>query len=267
MKKLQLLWMAVAVVCAAASAADVQFDFNGDLSASVGPGTLEYFNGATTSGAVGFGTASGFGLPALAGGDATVMSFPAFRQDQGLTLDTGCGPNGGSEDINQYTMIWDMLIASFDSDYSSLYNTSGTNNNDGDFFIRRDHGIGISSVYDGVVNAGEWYRIAVTLDLPTSTMSKYIDGALVGTQTLSAGVGGRWSLWPTGTLPTFLLTDEDGETNAGFINSFYFADRVLSGAEISALGGADVDGVVPEPATALLLVVGASVISRLKRRQ
>ena len=266
MKSAGFMWLVVAAVCAIANATDVQFDFGGDLGASVGPGTLGYFNGATTSGAVSFGTASSFGLSALPGGDATVMSFAAFQPDQGLALDTGCGPNGSTGDINQYTMIWDLLIPSFNNEYASLYNTSGSNGNDGDFFIRQDKGIGISGQYDGIVNAGQWYRIAISMDLELSTMSKYIDGVLVGTQTLSSGAGGRWSLWPTGTYPTFLLADEDGETNAGYINSFYFADRALTGSEIAAFGGADTNGVVPEPATGLLLLVGASLISARKRR-
>ncbi len=266
MKSIGFMGLAVVSVCAMAIATDVQFDFGGDLGASVGPGTLGYFNGATTSGAVSFGTASGFGLSALPGGDATVMSFSAFAPDQGLTLDTGCGPNGGGGDINQYTMIWDLLIPSFVSSYSSLYNTSSTNSNDGDFFIRQDNGIGISSQYHGTINANTWYRIGISVDLTTSTMSKYIDGALVNIQTLSSGVGGRWSVWPTGTSPNLILADEDGETNAGYINSFYFADRALTDSEIAAFGGPDSNGVVPEPATGLLLLTGASLISARRRR-
>jgi 5'-nucleotidase/UDP-sugar diphosphatase len=266
MKNAGFVWLAVASVCAMAGATEVQFDFGGDLGASVGPGTLGYFNGATTSSAVSFGTAGSFGLPSLPGGDATVMSFAAFQPDQGLALDTGCGPNGSSGDINQYTMIWDLLTPKFVSSYSSLYNTSATNTNDGDFFIQEGQGIGISGEYAGIVNAGQWYRIAISVDLELSSMSKYIDGTLVGTQTLSSGAGGRWSLWPTGTYPTFLLTDEDGETNAGYINSFYFADRALTGSEIVAFGGADINGVVPEPATILLLLAGASLISARRRR-
>ncbi len=260
--------MFVVAVCGRVSASEIQFDFNGDLSASVGSGTLEYFNGTTTSSAVSFGTAGDFGLPALPGGDATVMSFAAFQPNQGLALDTGCGPNGSSGDINQYTMIWDLLIPDFVSSYSSLYNTSASNSNDGDFFIRKDMGIGISGEYSGIFNANQWHRIAVTVDLELEdpTMSKYIDGLFVGSQVLSSGTGGRWSLWPTGTHPTFLLTDEDGETNAGFINSFYFTDRVLTGSEISAFGGPDADGAIPEPATCILLLAGASLISAVKQR-
>jgi len=39
-----------------------QFDFSGDLNATYGAGTLEYYNGATTSSVVSFGTASSFSL-------------------------------------------------------------------------------------------------------------------------------------------------------------------------------------------------------------
>ncbi|NLH16593.1 MAG: PEP-CTERM sorting domain-containing protein [Phycisphaerae bacterium] len=265
MKRIGFVWMVVAAVSAMSSATELQFDFNGDLSASAGPGTLDYFNGATTSGAVSFGTAGSFGLSALSGGDATVMSFAAFQPDQGLQLFPGCGPNGGGSDINQYTMIWDLLIPSFSSSYSSLFNTNPSNGNDGDFFIRENMGIGISGDYTGIINPNEWNRIGVTVDLTTSTMSKYINGVQVGSQILSSGVGGRWALYADGQA-TLLLADEDGENNAGYINSFYFADRALTSSEMAAFGGPDSDGVIPEPATGLLLITGVSLIAARKRR-
>ncbi len=265
MKSVGYVCMIGVAVCAVTCATEVQFDFNGDLSASVGPGTLGYFNGAATSAAVSFGTASSFGIPALAGGDATVMSFAAFAPDQGLELFPGCGPNGGGSDINQYTMIWDLLIPSFSSSYSSLFNTNPSNGNDGDFFVRQNMGIGISGDYTGIINPNEWNRIGVSVDLVTSTMSKYINGVLVGSQILSSGVGGRWALYADGQA-TLLLADEDDETNAGFINSFYFTDRALNSDEMAAFGGPDADGVIPEPATGLLILAGASLIRAIRRR-
>jgi len=226
-----------------ALAGAAQFDFPGDLSATFGGATLDYYNGARTSNTVSFGTASSFGLPALAGGDATVMRFPAFAPDQGLLLEPASSANGGGNYINQYTMIWDVLIPDVSANWMSLYNTSATNSNDGDFFIRQDGGIGISGQYHGKVNSGQWHRIAVVLDLVAGTMAKYIDGVHVGTQTAS-GVDGRWSMYTTAHgIKTYLLTDEDNETNSGYINSFCFINKALDASTIAGFGGPDADGV------------------------
>jgi hypothetical protein len=226
-----------------ALAGATQFDFRGDLSATFGAGTVDYYNGARTSNTVSFGTASSFGLPALPGGDATVMRFPAFAPDQGLLLEPASGANGGGNYINQYTMIWDLFIPDVSANWTSLYNTSATNSNDGDFFIRQDGGIGISGVYHGKVNSGQWHRIAVVLDLVAGTMAKYIDGVHVATQAAS-GVDGRWSMYTTGHgIKTYLLTDEDNETNSGYISSFCFVDKALDASTIAGLGGPDADGV------------------------
>ncbi len=226
-----------------ALAGATQFDFGGGLSATFGAGTLDYYNGARTSNTVSFGTASAFGLPALPGGDATVMRFPAFAPDQGLLLEPASGANGGGEYINQYTMIWDLLIPDVSANWFSFYNTNATNSNDGDFFMRQDGGIGISGQYHGKVNSGQWHRIAVVLDLVAGTMAKYIDGVHVGTQAAS-GVDGRWAMYTTGHgINTYLLTDEDNETNSGYISSFCFVDKALDASTIAGLGGPDADGV------------------------
>jgi hypothetical protein len=240
-------------------AAGTQFDFtNADLGATLGPGALEYHNGTTTSDDVAVGTASSFGLPVLSGGDADVMEFAAFAQDQGLLLETAAGPNGGGDYINEYTLIWDILVPEI-SGYMSFYNTSSDNGNDGEFFRNAAAGIGISGQYDGVVNANQWHRIAMVWDV--DSMYKYIDGTQVGTQIGLDGVDGRWSLYPTGGWQkTFLLTDNSDETNAGYLSSFYFVDEALGEAAIEMLGGPDADGIVPEPSTFGLLILGAAFL-------
>ncbi|MHC4749447.1 MAG: LamG-like jellyroll fold domain-containing protein [Planctomycetota bacterium] len=246
---------------------EVQFDFNGNLDPTVGPGSLEYYNGATTSDAVSFDTASSFSLPALSGGDAAVMSFPAFAADQGFQLNHGAPANGGGSYVNQYTMIYDILVPDVSAGWFSFYNTNSSNSNDGDLFIRTDGGIGISGQYEGTINSGQWHRVAMVLD--TDSIYKYIDGTLVGSQPGITGTDGRWALYTVDHLPqrTFLLTDDNGDTNAGFINSFYFIDQALDGAAIGAIGGPTAQGVVPEPATVILLGLGASILSTYRRRR
>jgi len=165
-------------------------------------------------------------------------------------------------------MVWDLLLPSI-PEWFSFFNSDDVNGNDGDLFMDSAGGIGISSVYHGVVGVNTWHRIAASYDLTTSTLSKYIDGQLVGSQTLSSGVDGRWSLYsvndPANGL--LLLADNDGETGAGYINSFYFIDRVMTGDEIGALGGPNAVGIVPEPSTWALLVAGGVFMGLGRRRR
>lgn len=235
--------------------------------------SMVFLNGAATSDAVSFGPASSFGLPAMPGGDATVMQFPAFSNAQGLAL-YDLGPANGVVNtaapadppvyspaiyINQYTMAWDILVPNVNANWFSCYqttanNTSTSTNADGDFFIRpSDGGIGISGTYDGAVTSGEWHRIVavvdataqdpVTLAPRSPTLTKYIDGVLVGTNTLISGADGRWAMYtdtnenPPPTADAFILTDNSGDTNEGYISAFYYTDRVVDPADIAAWGG------------------------------
>lgn len=255
------------VLCAggfvgSASAVEVQWDFD---NAALAPNyndhitTMGYRNDATTSAVVSFGTASGFGLPAMPGGNATAMQFPAFTAAQGLGL-YDLGPaNGGGAFINQYTMAWDVLFPSADA-WQSLFQTSPTNGNDGDFFIRPTSsggGVGISGNYHGTISDNTWHRIVAVVDETVPSMAKYIDGVLVGTTVLGSAVDGRWALSPDGSAnappaaDALILADEDGETNPGYISTYYYTDKIVDAATVASWGGADADGIrtVPEPST------------------
>jgi len=211
-----------------------QWDFNSsNLVATVGTdlayrGDTEAYTTFTTA--------------TIGGSDAIVMGFPAATVDQGYTMTHGIAPNGSGSYVNQYTLIMDIMFPSASSGlYRALWQTSQGNANDADLFVGSNNGIGISGTYEGAILPDTWHRVAFVFDLTLSAgrLKKFIDGTLVGTQTLSAGVDGRWSLDPT----ALLFTDEDGETAAGFVNSIQIHDKALSLIEISALGGPSAAGI------------------------
>ncbi|MCL4178297.1 MAG: PEP-CTERM sorting domain-containing protein [Verrucomicrobia bacterium] len=233
----------------ASAAITGQWDFNsGNLSATLG--TDLGYRGDTAGSTV-------FTTAAIGGETANVMQFPAALATQGYILTHGMGANGGGSFVNQYSLIMDIMFPSTSTgQWRGLFQTSPDNSNDSDFFVNTSNGIGISGTYHGAIVADTWHRVALVMDLTLGTeqMRKYIDGTLVGTQTLSSGVDGRWSLDTT----ALLFTDEDGETASGMVNSIQIHDLALADSYILALGGATADGIslIPEPATGLLLGVG-----------
>ena len=257
-----------------------QWEFNGDFSAAIGAAIVP--NGTAVSGSV-FGTTATFGIPAIGGQAAQVMRFPALPGSaDGYKMFPGAAANGSysAGDVNKYSLVMDVLYpAASDSLYRALFNTAAANNNDADFFIGdntttpQPNGIGISGVYDGTILPDTWYRIALVVDLDTPagtpTYNKYINGTLVGSQELRAGRFAPWSL-ESGN-PSWIFSDEDGETALGYVNSVQFSDYAMTAAQVAFLGGPTASGiaVIPEPASGLLLGAGLLLLARgvLRRSQ
>jgi hypothetical protein len=220
-----------------AGALDTIWDFNGDLTATSGTATMSYRGDMGTSNVDFFGSEHDLGLPMPFGDHSGVMRFQPTTPSQGLAVNL----NNGGATIRDYTMMWDLFRPgpSWDS-WLPLYQTDVSNTSDADFFINPSDGIGISGDYDGTVSNARsnisWNRIAVTR-AADGTMKKYIDGALVGTQTNASGsrwdiVGGQLSI----------LADEDNESSLGFLSSFRFVDSVMSESAIASLGKVHASG-------------------------
>ena len=241
---------AAAILLAAptARAIDVTWNFDGatPLSALIGAGTITYRDAFGTGwgpSSTAFGSSAAFGLPAFPnGGGSGVMSFPATSPDEGYQVNHG----GGATDA--YTMIWDYLSpAASNGQWRALFQSNLTNSNDGEFFIQNSPsgGIGISGSYQGSIAPNAWNRIAVTREA-NGTMSKFINGALVGTQLASDP---RFELDPS----FYLFTDDDNETAPGYVSSFRYVDSALPGEQVRLLGnvhsaGATVAGpTIPDP--------------------
>ncbi|MBL9162048.1 MAG: metallophosphoesterase [Planctomycetaceae bacterium] len=219
-----------------ADALDALWDFDGDLTATLGSATMSYRGDMGNANVDFFASEHDLGLPMPFGDRSGVMRFQPTTPTQGLEINL----NNGGATVSNYTMVWDLFRPgpSWNS-WQSLYQTDVTNTSDGEFFINPNDGIGISGAYHGTVSNGrgniQWNRIAVTR-AADGTMKKYIDGNLVGTQTAA---GARWDI----TGGKFdILADEDGETSLGFLSSFRFVDSVLSDGAIANLGAVHAGG-------------------------
>jgi hypothetical protein len=215
-----------------------QWDFNtSNLTATVG--TALAYRG-TTAATTAFTTAP------IGGQTAIVMSYPATTPTQGYIMNHGIAPNGGGSYVNQYTLIMDVMFPTASSgQWRCLFQTNPGNGNDGDLFVNPGNGIGISSEYHGTILANTWHRVAFVVDLtlPAQHLRKFIDGTLVGTQDLSAGLDGRWALDVT----ALLFADDDNETRTGYVNSIQVRSEAMLAADVAALGGATASG-IPLPA-------------------
>jgi 3',5'-cyclic AMP phosphodiesterase CpdA len=189
-----------------------------------------------------FGTTDTLAIATVpgSGGDQGVLAFAALAQDETIVVKPDLGLTGT---IGAWTLGFDILIPAGQGTWTSFLQTDLANANDGELFIRAanatEGGIGISSVYEGSFDYGAWQRVVFTAerDGTTTTLKKYIDGELVGTQALT---GTRWTLDADDGF--LILSDNDGDVSGGFLSSFLFVPGALSEAAIEALGAADADG-------------------------
>ncbi|HOC57716.1 MAG TPA: autotransporter-associated beta strand repeat-containing protein [Verrucomicrobiota bacterium] len=224
-----------------------QWDFRfGDLRATVGA-DLEYVGDTTNH--------TAFQLISLNGDAVPVMAFGGNTSSQGFTMWHGAMPNGGGQFVNQYTLILDVMFPTSSSgQWRALLQSDPFNHpgNDADFYVGgadaspAPNGIGAEGQYDGPLAANTWYRVAFAVDLTASAgqqLSKYVNGLLVGSQSLSGGVDGRFALGPAAQLFTSGLSE--GATQPGYVSSIQFVNGCLSAAAIAALGSPSADKLPP----------------------
>jgi len=178
-----------------------------------------------------------------------------------LVVSNAIGGNGGGAFTNQYTILIDLQapLASRGT-WRSLYQTSPTNNNDGDLFIRNsDTGVGVGSLtYSPTINDTVWNRLVVSFDLGVAVTS-YLNGTLLHNHSAST-VDGRFSLDST----FLFFGDEDNENSPLNIGTLAFWNGALSAPEVAALGVAG--SPVPEPTGAVLLAL-AGIAGIVRRRR
>lgn len=207
--------------------------------------------------------------------------------DPWLSLANPIGGNAGGSRTNQYTVLMDVFIPA--GDYQSLLQTgsshnptastnTGVNDNDGDWFIRGDGGMGISGDYTDTGNSttftdGAWTRIVRTIDTtsPASGDLKiyrsYVNGSLqnICQAANNWGLDGRQSLGQN----IWFFADEDREVrDMWWVNNIMLFDYALTDNEVAAYGGAQAGAPtpVPEPASLALLAGAGFVAMRRKAR-
>ncbi|WP_417676847.1 LamG-like jellyroll fold domain-containing protein [Pseudodonghicola sp.] len=218
----------------------IELKFTGnDIAPSYGSATV-VLEGAdlqtvVTAGDSRFGRTSQLGVEEP-GADIAVMEHGSYDAKEGLHV----VPAGLEGSVSSYTMVWDLNLSDLPANYHALFQTDVENGSDGDLFIRgSDGGLGIDSIYEGSVELNSWTRVAITVETEgdTTTLNKYIDGALVGSQTVDTA---RFSL--DAEKGFLVMGDNDGEVGTGYLAHFAFTTEVLDGAAIAALGGVDAEG-------------------------
>jgi hypothetical protein len=233
---------------AAHAAVTGQWDFNtSNLVATVGADLVAQGVAANAE----FGSTTALGVPNIGGQAATVMKFPAMPSAaDGFQMFPGAAANGSTADVNQYTLIMDILYPSSSTDYRGLFQTASPNNNDADWFVNGSNGLGINNDYHGNLTPDTWHRIALVVDLeqtdPAKKFLNYVDGTLAGSSNLGSqgNPGGRYAVYTLASgEPSWVFSDNDGETAEGYVNSIQFHDVALSPTDIFALGGPSAAGI------------------------
>ena len=203
-----------------------QWELNGNLNASIGK-PLQFVSTSQPAQAFEFVTMS------INGQTGTALKFPAANEKTWFLMEHGTAPNGGGAKVNQYTILMDLMFPSTqDADYRGLIQTTVANTDDADIFLNPLNGIGIDGQYHGDIYADSWHRVALVFDLTQNSLNKYVDGVLENAQLLGQGLDGRWALNPS----LLLFTDNDGETQSGYVNSIQFRSGVLTAEQVNSLG-------------------------------
>jgi hypothetical protein len=233
----------------------------GDLSATTGNGVLMYADGDVTRNLTSFGITDGSAVPHVGGQPASYLRAPGFTATGNgyLASFENSGPNGGGIYINQFTLIFDLLIPGT-MGWVPLFNTNPANANDADFHVTDTGAVGIGVIgfsAPGLITPNTWNRIAFAANLTAGTVVYYINGSPVFSG--SATLDGRHSLYSNIDGGPDLLLFNEGNTAGVFthevlLSSYFFTDRTMSTTEIAALGGPKARGVAVAAAPVTLSI-------------
>lgn len=220
----------------------------GDLTPIEGTCVLDYADGET-SGLVAFETTGG-GIPNIGGQPADFIRIPAFTNaTNGLhgffTDSTG---DSGGEYLNQYTLIFDMLIPG-PLNWMPIFNTNPANENDADWYVDDAGALGIAELgYTdaGTIQPDQWQRVAFVADLGLGLVRYYVDGVLVYQRTGGSLLDGGFSLY-TGQHegPDLVFFNEPSGlyTHEVLVSSMFIINDALAPEILAAMGGPTAAGI------------------------
>src|SRR5437868_9149275 len=99
----------------------------------------------------------------------------------GYKMFHGIAPNGGGTKVNQYTLIYDVMIAPTGPGAASMIQIDDLNNtSDGDLFWQGNNFGQGANGYNGtsIFTPDSWHRVVISVDLTTNpgVISKFVDG-------------------------------------------------------------------------------------------
>jgi hypothetical protein len=207
-----------------------------------------------------FGLTGAAGLPNLPDGSSSVMAFPKTAPSEGYAITHNFAPNGAFKNsglVSNYTALMDVLWPqTSDGVWRALMQTSPTNGDDADWFVKNAFGAGHGiSQYFGSLLPGVWYRIAMVVNAQATggSLQFYVNGTKVGTIN---SAGQRHAL----ASQVLMFTDNSNETAAGYVNALMLSPRSLTATEIAALGVASKTLALPSNA-ALQAAAGTNTLS------
>lgn len=176
-----------------------------------------------------------------------LLNIPRLAKQQGLLVKPG-----GTGSVSSYSLVYDVFFpaSGTGSGWIPFFQSDVSNAGDADIFGKvagDSFGLGINSDYRGAAKVDAWNRIGITIEKDASgavSMKKYINGEFVAEQNMTGSLAGRFTIDKANGF--LIFSDESSETSSGYLGSFLFIEKVLTGDELSALGKAKPGGIVPD---------------------
>jgi hypothetical protein len=187
-------------------------------------------------------------VPHINGQQGTFLMFPKTTPTGGYNVPHSAAPNGGGAGVNQYTIIMDVLFPTASSGKRrALIQTDLADN--AEFFVDELNRVGVDGgTFAGTLQPDTWYRLAFAVDLTVPSVAYFINGNKVFEGNPGGGVGSRLAISSSA---FYLVNDDDGETEAGFLAALQFRDDRTADPLIAALGGPSAAGILtgapPDP--------------------
>ena len=241
-----VLCLCVGLAHSASATITGQWDFKAvNYNATIGA-AMSPLDPATVSGTQ-FGLTTSFSIPAIGGQPTNVMMFPpAVGANGSYSVPVGAAPNDGGGNVNQYTVIMDVLFTNLPP-AGKTFTLFGTDYNSfgGEFIVTSSGAVGYSGGTGGHLTPNAWHRLAIGVDMTnnSSGLSIFIDGTNVLEEGSPSTLDGSFSIAAN----IFMFDDTNMDTEAGYLASLQFNDVKLADGLLSVLGAPAATGIPTGP--------------------